>query len=131
MNTNPRVLTVRDYLDMGIAVAGLRTMRFPRPRYRVVFRLNMRNNSSGSIRLIGRKWVLRDHSGNTRIVEAENVFNRQPILTPGAVFSYGGCQEFDSPPAGLEVSFFGTDAKNSPFITPPLVFPRRSFRLPR
>lgn len=130
MNTEPRSLPIRPYLDMGIALAGLRITRYPRPCYRVVYRLRMRNAAGGSICLLGRKWTLRERSGRTRIVEAAQVFNQQPILPTGAVYSCSGSHDFDSPPLAMEVSFFGTDQHNKPFITPPLAFPRRSFSPP-
>lgn len=130
MNTNPRTLPVRDCLDMGVAVSGIRIARDPRPVYRLVFRLRMSNKGHRSVRLLGRKWTLRERGGKTRIIEAAHVFNQQPVLTPGAVFSCGGCQDFDMPPTAAEVCFFGTDSRNQSFITQPLVFPRHCFTLP-
>ena len=130
MNTDQRCLPIRHYLDMGVAVAGVRITRHPRPSYRVVFRLRMHNTASGSVCLLGRNWTLKDRGGNTRIIEAAQVFNQQPVLAPGAVFSCCGSHDFDTPPVSMEVSFFGTDQHNTPFITQPLVFPRESLMLP-
>ncbi len=125
-------LPVQDCLDMGICLSALRVGRGRRPSYRVMFRLRMQNIGEESVRLIGRKWVLRDAAGETRIIEAAEVFNQQPVLRPGDVFSYSGCQDFSpAPPTAMELRFFGTDQSNSPFITPPLVFPRKCFALPR
>ncbi|MBQ3239727.1 MAG: ApaG domain [Akkermansia sp.] len=130
MNTNPRILPTLDCLDMGVTMSGISISRSPRPEYRLSFRLQMRNKSHHSIRLIGRKWVLRERGGKTRIIEAANVFNQQPVLTPEAVFCYGGSQCFSTPPTGVEISLFGSDSRNRPFITPPYSFPRGSFSLP-
>lgn len=123
MSTECRSLPVRDYLDMGVTMSAVQYARAPRPAYRVIFRLRMQNAGRGSVRLLGRKWTLRDRSGNTRIIEAEQIFNQQPVLTPGSVFSYSGCHCFDTTPAGMEVRFFGTDRFNEPFITPALKLP--------
>ncbi|MCQ2365384.1 MAG: ApaG domain [Akkermansia sp.] len=120
MSTECRSLPVRDYLDMGVAMSALQYTRTPRPAYRVLFRLRMQNAGRGSVRLLGRKWTLRDRSGNTRIIEAEQLFNQQPVLTPGSVFSFSGCHSFDTTPTGIEVRFFGTDQRNEAFITPAL-----------
>lgn len=120
MSTESRTLPVRDYLDMGVMMTALQYARRPRPAYRVSFRLRMVNAGRGSVRLLGRKWTLRDRSGTTRIIEADHVFNQQPVLTPGSVFSYSGCHTFDTVPTGMEVRFFGTDQSNEAFITPPL-----------
>lgn len=130
MSTNSRILPVLDCLDMGVAVSGISISRTPRPEYRLAFRLRLHNISRHSVRLVGRKWVLRERSGKTRIVEAANIFNQQPVLTPGAVFSYGGSQCFATPPTGLEISLFGVDFRNRPFITPPYSFPRSCYALP-
>lgn len=130
MSTDNFSLPVRDCLDMGLSLCAVQVARRPRPAYRVLFRLHMRNAGHGSVRLVGRKWTLRDRSGATRIIEAERVFNQHPVLAPDAVFGYSGCQTFDTPPTGMEVRFFGTDARNAPFITPPLIFPRACLQVP-
>ncbi len=127
-----RSLPERDLLDMGICLSGMRVTRGRVPSYRVMFRLRLMNAGEESLRLIGRKWMLRDAAGQTRIIEAAGVFNQQPVLRPGDVFSYSGCQDFSpSPPTAMEQRFFGTDQSNLPFITPALVFPRTCFSLPR
>lgn len=130
MNIDASSLPVRDFLDMGISLAGLQLSRKPKPQYRVCFRLRMSNASPTSIKLLGRKWILKDASGNIRIIEGARVFNQTPVLAPGAVFSYGGCQVFRRPPIQMEVRFFGSDQYSHPFITPPLAFPRPCFALP-
>ena len=131
MSTDSRSLPERDFLDMGVSLYGIRAARHPRPCYRVCYRLRMFNAGRSSLRLLGRKWTLRDTAGRTRIIEAERVFNQQPVLKPGDAFSYGGCTYFDSAPSAMEVRFFGTDQGNRPFISPPLVFPSRYFPRPK
>ncbi len=127
-----RSLPERDCLDMGISLSAMSMRRRPRPLYRVMFRLRMHNIGQESVRLVGRKWMLRDAAGDTRLIEAAQVFNQQPVLKPGDVFSYSGYQDFSpAAPVAMEVRFFGTDQSNRPFITPPLVFPRKCFALPR
>lgn len=131
MSTDRLSLPVLDVLDMGIAMAGLRITRYPEPLYHVFFRIRLHNAADFSVRLKGRKWLLRDTSGESRIIEAANVFNQAPILIPGAVFSYGGCQDFSRAPINMEVRFFGEDQWGAPFITPALIFPRQCFKAPR
>ncbi len=117
---------------MGICLSAIRVSRGRTPSYRVMFRLRLHNMGQESVRLIGRKWQLRDAAGHTRIIEAAEVFNQQPVLRPGDVFSYSGSQEFSpAPPVAMELRFFGTDQSNRPFITPALIFPRKCFTLPR
>ncbi len=134
MRTDAAVTSLpeRDYLDMGICFSAMRVSRGRVPSYKVMFRLCFMNVGEESVRLVGRKWLLRDAAGNTRIVEAAEVFNQQPVLRPGDVFSYSGCQDFSpAAPRAMELRFFGTDQSNRPFMTPPLVFPRKCLTVPR
>ncbi|MBR5895245.1 MAG: ApaG domain [Akkermansia sp.] len=131
MSAESTSLPIFDVLHMEITVAGLRITRRPEPLYHIFFRLALHNAGNCSIRLRGRKWLLQDMSGESRIIEAAHVFNQDPILTPGAVFSYSGCQSFSRPPVNMELRFFGEDQWGNPFITPSLIFPRHYLRVPR
>lgn len=131
MSTDSLSLPVVDVLDMGISLAGLRISRYPEPVYHVFYRIRLHNAGEYSVRLKGRKWFLQDSTGDSRIIEAAHVFNQDPILTPGAVFSYSGYQPFARPPVQMELRFFGEDQWGSPFISPALIFPRHCFRAPR
>ena len=75
----PELATVR----MRAALVGLQLVREPLPRYKVFFRINILNEGQGSVRLLGRKWQLEDACGNLQIIEAAQVFNDEPVLTPG------------------------------------------------
>ncbi|MBR5887198.1 MAG: ApaG domain [Akkermansia sp.] len=131
MSTDGHSLPVLDVLDMGIALAGLRITRYPEPMYHVFFRIRLHNAGECSLRLKGRKWFLQDNTGDSRIIEAAQVFNQSPILTPGAVFSYSGNHSFNRPPVRMELRFFGEVQWGTPFISPALIFPRQCFRAPR
>lgn len=128
MRTEPSTLPFNRQLDVRVAFAGVQISRRPRPLHRVVFRMTMQNRGAESIRLLGRKWTLRESNGHTRIVEGSKVFNQQPVLTPGEVFSHSGYQLFQTAPLEVNVQYFGTDSHNKPFITPPLAIPRRALR---
>ncbi len=116
-------LPQRDLLKMRVALAGVRAERSPEPRYVVFFRVNLRNKSNLSVRLMGRKWLLQDYAADTRIIEATRVFNDEPILSPGAVFSFSGCQYFRKPPVMAELRLFGKDQSGGAFISPALRVP--------
>ncbi len=120
-------LPVRDFLQMGISLVGVLVVGRRDPLYRVMFRLRLLNGSDVGICLMGRKWMLKDAAGNTRIIEGEKVFNDTPILKPGSVYSYSGYHEFSRRPVSMDVRFFGVDQSRAPFVSPPLVFPRQCF----
>ena len=128
MSTDNRSLPVNPGLELRLAMAGVQAQRYPRPLYRAIFRVAICNRSQRPLRLLGRKWTLRERNGNTRIIEASKVFNDYPTLNPGAVFSCSGCHEFDSPPVAMELRLFGNDELGSPFISTPLHFPRKCFQ---
>lgn len=122
MNTDVATLPVRDFLDMTISLAGLQISRSPQPRYRVFFRLRLHNASETSVQLMGRKWILQDETSHTRIIEAGGVFNETPILAPGAVFSYGGCQSFQRPPSTCKCVFLAQISTKLPLSHLPSPF---------
>ena len=128
MSTDNRSLPVNPGLELRLAMAGVQAQRYPRPLYRAIFRVAICNRSQRPLRLLGRKWTLRERNGNTRIIEASKVFNDYPTLAPGAVFSCSGCHEFDSPPVAIELRLFGNDELGAPFISEPLYFPRSCFQ---
>ena len=128
MSTDNRSLPVNPGLELRLAMAGVQAQRYPRPLYRAIFRVAICNRSQRPLRLLGRKWTLRERNGNTRIVEAARIFNESPVLGPGAVFECSGTQEFDTPPVAMELRLFGTDELGTPFISAPLHFPRSCFQ---
>lgn len=130
MNTDATTpLPERDFLHMGLALAAAQCSPRESPRYRLLFRINLHNTSPLSLRLLGRKWVLRERAAPTRIIEAQMVFNARPVLEPGSIFSFCGCHDFSTPPTGVELRLFGVDQTNAPFITPTLHFPRQALSI--
>lgn len=126
------LLPERRYLEMHVPISELCLARSATSEaYRLVFRLQMLNISRLNLRILGRKWTMRDSADHTYIIEADHVFNQDPMLTPGAVFSFGGHHDFKSPPVSMELRLFGVDQMLLPFITTPYVFPNHCFRLSR
>jgi uncharacterized protein affecting Mg2+/Co2+ transport len=128
MSTDTQSLPVYAPLELRLVMSGVQAMRRPRPVYRSLFRISICNAGTCPVQLRGRKWTLRERNGNTRIVEAAGIFNEAPVLTPGAVFSCSGTQEFETPPVAMELRLFGTDELGRPFISEPLRFPRSCFQ---
>jgi uncharacterized protein affecting Mg2+/Co2+ transport len=106
-----------------VALVGMQLVRMPQPCYKVFYRINLLNEGRTSVRLLGRKWQLEDAAGLVRIVQAAHVFNSEPVLSPGAVFSFSGCQCFDMPPVYMGVSLFGQEGAGHPFMTPQMAIP--------
>ncbi len=130
MITKPHSLPEEDYLNVKLLVAGVRASgRVPR-RIQLAFQILVGNESKESVRLKGRKWMIRDASGEVSVIEAENVFNMQPLLKPGEVYCYAGNHVFSAPPTHMELRFFGLNRSAMPFISPAFSFPKAALRLP-
>ncbi|HET9505533.1 MAG TPA: Co2+/Mg2+ efflux protein ApaG [Hymenobacter sp.] len=56
------------------------------------YRIDIRNNSSHTVKLLRRHWFIFDANGTVREVEGEGVVGRQPVLEPGESHQYmSGC----------------------------------------
>ena len=122
------MLPLRRSLRVSAPLSDFRSITLPganSPVYRLVFRINIVNASSISVKLFARKWTIVDMNGNYRVIEAENVFNTQPILAPHGVFSFGGMHDFATLPLSVELSIAGVDQLLAPFLSYPYTFTAR------
>ncbi len=124
-------LPEEDYIDIRLLTAGGRCLHDGKHCIQFAFQILLENVSDGSVRLKGRKWVITGTDGQTTILEGENVFNIQPLLKPGEVFSYTGYHMLPSQPRRIELRYFGLNSSALPFITPSFSFPRRAFTIPK
>lgn len=70
--------------------------------------------------------MIREETGLMHIMEGNCVFGKEPLLEPGAVFSYGGVKILPAAPVNIQVQFYGVDQVLFPFISAPFIFPKRS-----
>jgi ApaG protein len=70
------------------------------------------NDSSQTISILARKWILRDRKGEIVVVEGEGVVGESPKLMPGDTFSYNSYHVIagDSKVTG---AFFGVDSEGA------------------
>lgn len=60
--------------------------------YVFAYRIDIRNNSEHTVKLLRRHWFISDANGTVREVEGEGVVGRQPVLEPGESHQYmSGC----------------------------------------
>ena len=56
------------------------------------YRIDIRNDSGFTVKLLRRHWHIHDANGVVREVEGEGVVGRQPVLEPGQTHQYvSGC----------------------------------------
>lgn len=59
--------------------------------YLFVYYITIHNNSSQTLTLKGRKWVVQEASGEVVALEGDGVVGCFPCLAPGEKFSYNSC----------------------------------------
>jgi ApaG protein len=53
-----------------------------------VYFITILNKSTERVRILGRKWVIREEGGEVTVVEGDGVVGQTPVLEPGEDFSY-------------------------------------------
>lgn len=53
-----------------------------------IYFLTIENHSNRRVKLLGRKWIIRDDEGETLVVEGDKIVGEEPELEPGEKFSY-------------------------------------------
>ena len=60
--------------------------------YVFAYKIDIRNNSEYTVKLLRRHWYIHDANGAVREVEGEGVVGQQPVLEPGDAHQYvSGC----------------------------------------
>ena len=74
-----------------------------------VYFITILNKSTERVRILGRKWVIREEGGEVTVVEGDGVVGQTPVLEPGEDFSYNS-YHVTAANAGVSGAFFGTTA---------------------
>lgn len=72
-----------------------------------VYHLSIHNASEDTVRIFGRKWIVKDTDGDTMVVEGDGVVGQFPNLSPGETFSYNSYHVIKAESTATG-SFFGT-----------------------
>ena len=92
----------------------------PEKPFPFAYFIHIINESSETVTILARKWILRDTKGEVVVVEGAGVVGENPKLMPGQSFSYNSYHVVacDSKVAG---AFFGVDSEEKRFCakTPP------------
>jgi ApaG protein len=116
----------------GLRVAIDRVVHMPqldappeRPHPFVYF-ITIHNDSTETVTIRGRKWVVTDMEGHQLVVEGDGVVGEFPRLDPGEHFSYNSYHVIGSDSAA-EGAFFGVTEEGRPVFTR---IPRFEMRAP-
>ena len=91
-----------------------------------IYFLTIANRSDRAVKLLGRKWIIQDDSGETLVVEGDKIVGQEPELLPGESFSYNSFH-IGSCSASAHGSFHGLDEKGQRIHT---LIPRFEMRIP-
>ena len=61
------------------------------------YRIKIENNSADTVQLISRSWMITDALGRQQEVRGAGVVGEQPVLAPGASFSYSSGTPLQTP----------------------------------
>ena len=56
-----------------------------------VYFISIYNGSAQDVRLLARKWIIKEESGETTVVEGEGIVGEKPFIEAGDSFSYNSC----------------------------------------
>lgn len=78
-----------------------------------IYFITISNLSSTTVTLKGRRWVIRDESGEFHVIEGDGIVGKTPTLPPGESFSYNSHHALTCN-AVAEGSFHGIDSAGNP-----------------
>jgi ApaG protein len=88
----------------------------PEKPYPFLYTLRIWNESSEVVTLRGRKWVVREESGETIVVEGEGVVGEMPIFEEGGEFTYSSYHVV-AESATVNGAYFGETDKGEAVFT--------------
>lgn len=76
-----------------------------KPVYCFRYRVRITNQSSVSVQLMHRHWVIVDGTGQTEEVKGPGVIGQQPIIAPGSMFEYESFCPLSTPTGSMHGSY--------------------------
>lgn len=75
--------------------------------------ITIKNESSTSVTIRGRKWVIRNANGEVSAVEGEGIVGKCPILNPGDTFNYNSFHLLETEDGFAEGAYLAVDPAGS------------------
>lgn len=96
-----------DDVVVSVQTAYLPAQSAPQiPQYMFAYRVRITNESSETVQLRRRLWLITDGYGHKRKVEGDGVVGQQPVLAPGETHEYiSGC-DFQTPIGQMRGYFY-------------------------
>jgi ApaG protein len=78
----------------------------PETPHAFVYFLTVSNLSDATVRLLGRKWIIRSPDGSVEVIEGDGIVGQTPRIPPGESFSYNS-YHLTGHPVTAEGAFHG------------------------
>jgi ApaG protein len=121
----------RELTDLRVLidrVVYMPTLEAPPDRpYPFAYSITIDNQSSETVTIRGRKWVITDQLGQKMVVEGDGVVGEFPRLRPGERFSYNSYHVIGTDSVA-EGAFIGISDQNLPFVAR---IPRFQMQVPK
>lgn len=72
-----------------------------------IYFLTIANLSTSTVRLVGRKWIIKSTDGSVEVIEGDGIVGQSPLIPPGESFSYNS-YHLTGQPVTAEGAFHGT-----------------------
>ena len=78
-------------------------------RFVFSYTITIRNNSDFDVQLLSRHWIIQDANRKIEEVYGEGVVGQQPLISPGAEFSYSSGAVLETEIGTMEGRYFFVD----------------------
>jgi ApaG protein len=87
-------------------------------RYVFAYTITIRNRGSVAVRLLERHWIITHADGQTEVVRGPGVVGEQPLLEPGASYSYSSGAVIPTPVGTMQGDYLFVSATGERFNVP-------------
>ncbi|PKM30907.1 MAG: Co2+/Mg2+ efflux protein ApaG [Gammaproteobacteria bacterium HGW-Gammaproteobacteria-11] len=90
-------------VEVGVITRYLREQSDPgAQRFAFAYTVHIRNHGNQAVQLIDRRWLITDGNGKVREVVGDGVVGEQPLIQPGAEYTYSSGCLLDTPVGSME-----------------------------
>jgi ApaG protein len=86
-------------------------------RYIFAYVITIKNLSTQTVQLMGRRWLITDSNGKQMSVEGDGVVGKQPIINSNDEYTYTSGTALETPVGVMQGQYIMQDEKGNEFIT--------------
>jgi ApaG protein len=86
-------------------------------RYIFAYVITIKNLSTQTVQLMGRRWLITDSNGKQMSVEGDGVVGKQPVINSNDEYTYTSGTALETPVGVMQGQYIMQDEKGNEFIT--------------